>query len=238
MGIDRVKALVFDVFGTVVDWRGSVTREGRKLGEAKGISHVDWTEFTNAWRAGYRPSMARVRSGELPWIKIDVLHRMVLDEPLYRFVVTGLSEEEKWDFNFAWHRLDPWPDSMPGLTQMKQRYTIAALSNGNVNLFTNMTKWAGLPWDSILSAEVFKHYKPDPETYLGAAEILGLEPSEVMMLAAHKGDLNSAREGGLKPAFVPRPGEHGPNHPIDTSPEDWIDVTGFSFEALAKRLGV
>ncbi|MCL0028629.1 haloacid dehalogenase type II [Dehalococcoidia bacterium] len=229
---------MFDVFGTVVDWRGSVTREGRKLGEAKGISHVDWAEFTDAWRAGYGPSMARVRNGELPWTKSDVLHRMVLDELLDRFVVTGLSEEEKRDFNFAWHRLDPWPDSVPGLTRMKQRYTIATLSNGNVDLLINMAKWAGLPWDSILSAEIFKHYKPDPETYLGAAEILGLEPSEVMMVAAHKGDLNSAREAGLKTAFVPRPGEHGPNHPVDTLPEDWIDVAGFSFEDLATRLDV
>ncbi len=238
MSLDGVRALVFDVFGTVVDWRGSVAREGRMLGEAKGISHVDWAEFADAWRAGYGPSMARVRSGELPWTKIDALHRMVLDELLVRFSVTALSEDEKRDFNFAWHRLDPWPDSVPGLTRLKQRYVIATLSNGNVALLTNMAKWGGLPWDCILSAELFKHYKPDPETYLGAAEILGLEPSEVMMAAAHKGDLKSARAVGFKTAFVPRPGENGPDRPVDTTPEDWIDVIGSSFEDLAAKLGL
>jgi 2-haloacid dehalogenase len=233
-----IKALAFDVFGTVVDWRSSVTREGQKLARAKGISHVDWAEFADAWRAGYGPSMARVRSGELPWTKIDVLHRMVLDELLARFAVTGLSEEEKRDFNFAWHRLEPWPDSVLGLTRLKQGYVIATLSNGNVALLTNMAKRAGLPWDCILSAELMRHYKPDPESYLGAADLLGLEPSEVMMVAAHKGDLKAAGAVGLKTAFVPRPGESGPGRAVDTEPEDWIDITASDFEDLAANLGL
>ena len=237
MNIDGVRALVFDVFGTVVDWRSSIIREGQKLAQAKGISNVDWAEFADAWRAGYGPSMSRVRSGELPWTKIDVLHRAVLDELLDRFSVTGLSEEEKRDFNFAWHRLDAWPDSVPGLTRLKKGYIIATLSNGNVALLTNMAKWARLPWDCILSAELMKHYKPDPECYLGAADLLGLEPPEVMMVAAHKGDLNSARALGLKTAFVPRPGEHGPERTVDTEPDDAFDLNCTDFEDLAAKLG-
>ena len=236
--IDRVRAMVFDVFGTVVDWRSSVTREGQKLAEAKGISHVDWAEFADAWRAGYGPSMASVRSGELPWTKIDVLHRMVLDELLDRFKVTGLSEEEKRDFNFAWHRLDPWPDSVPGLTRLKKGYVISTLSNGNVALLTNMAKYGGLPWDCILSAELMRHYKPDPESYLGAADLLGLEPSEVMMVAAHKGDLKSASAVGLRTSFVPRPGENGPDRPVDTEPDDSFDLNCSDFEDMASKLNL
>ena len=176
MPIDEVKALIFDVFGTVVDWRGSITREGEMLGRRKGLTHVDWADFADAWRAGYGPSMGRVRRGELPWTRIDDLHRMILDELLDRFEITGLTEDEKVDFNKAWHRLDAWPDSPPGLQRLKTRYIIATLSNGNVALLTNMAKYAGLPWDCILSAELFRHYKPDPETYLMAADMLGLEP--------------------------------------------------------------
>ena len=238
MSISEVKALVFDVFGTVVDWRGSIAREGRELGERKGITHVDWDEFADNWRAGYGPSMNRVRQGELPWTRIDDLHRMILDELLVKYDIQGLSEDEKVDFNKAWHRLDPWPDSVSGLTRLKSKYVIATLSNGNVALLTNMAKYGGLPWDCILSAELARHYKPDPETYLFAADILGLEPSEVMMTAAHKGDLNAARAQGLKTGFVPRPGEHGPDVEIDTTPEDWIDVMGSDFNDFAKNMGV
>ena len=203
MLINEVKALVFDVFGTVVDWRMSIAREGKDLAKRKGITGVDWTEFADAWRSGYGPSMNKVRTGELPWTRIDDLHRMILDELLDKYGIEGLSEDEKRDFNKAWHRLDAWPDSPPGLTRLKKRYVIATLSNGNVALLTNMAKWAGLPWDCILSAELAHHYKPDPETYLMAADILGLEPGEVMMTAAHKNDLKAARAQGLKTAFVP-----------------------------------
>ena len=237
MLIDEVKALIFDVFGTVVDWRGSITREGEMLGHRKGLTHVDWAEFADAWRAGYGPSMARVRSGDLPWTRIDDLHRMILDELLDRFEITGLTEDEKVHFNKAWHRLDAWPDSPPGLQRLKTRYVIATLSNGNVALLTNMAKHAGLPWDCILSAELFRHYKPDPETYLMAADMLGLEPSQVMMTAAHKGDLQAASALGLRTAFVPRPMERGPDHEIDQTPEDWIDVVATDFEDLASKMG-
>ena len=216
MSLSDVKALTFDVFGTVVDWRGSVIRECRELGRARGID-VDWAEFADRWRDGYAPAMARVRSGELPWTKIDALHRMILDGLLEEFGVTGLSEGEKDHWNRVWHRLAPWPDSVAGLTRLRGRFIVATLSNGNVALLTNMAKRAGLPWDCILSAELMRSYKPDPETYLGAADLLGLRPEEVMMVAAHKGDLRSAQAVGLKAAFVARPLEFGPGRAVDTS---------------------
>ena len=233
----EVKALVFDVFGTVVDWRTSIARAGAALAGRKDITRVDWLEFADAWRAGYGPSMNRVRQGELPWTRLDDLHRMILDELLIRFGIAGLTEDEKRDFNKAWHRLDPWPDSVPGLTRLRQRYVIATLSNGNVSLLTNMAKYGGLPWDCILSAELVRHYKPDPETYLMAADLLGLKPSEMLMTSAHKDDLKAARAQGLKTAYVSRPLEHGPHHKIDTSPEDWIDVIANDLEDLALKMG-
>ena len=236
--INEVKALVFDVFGTVVDWRTSIAREGEDLARRKDITHVDdWLEFADEWRGGYVPYMNRVRQGELPWTRIDDLHRMMLDELLVKYGVADLTEDEKRDFNKAWHRLDPWPDSLHGLTRLKQHYIIATLSNGNVALLTNMAKYSGLPWDCILSAELARHYKPDPETYLMAADLLGLKPSEVMMTAAHKNDLKAAREQGLKTAFVPRPLEHGLHCEIDTSPEEWIDVIANDIEDLALKMG-
>ena len=237
MLLNEVKALVFDVFGTVVDWRTSIARAGEALAGRKDITRVDWLEFADAWRAGYGPSMNRVRQGELPWTRLDDLHRMILDELLIKFGIAGLTEDEKRDFNKAWHRLDPWPDSVPGLTRLRQRYVITTLSNGNVSLLTNMAKYGGLPWDCILSAELVRHYKPDPETYLMAADLLGLEPSEVMMTAAHKDDLKAARALGLKTAFVPRPLEHGPRRKIDTSPEEWINVFAGDIEDLAQKMG-
>ena len=237
MDVSAVKALTFDVFGTVVDWRGSITREGERLGEAKGVS-ADWAAFADAWRAGYGPSMGRVRRGELPWTKIDALHRMVLDRLLDEFKITGLSEEEKDHFNRAWHRLDPWPDSVPGLTRLRRRFVLATLSNGNVALLTNMAKHAGLPWDCILSAELAKHYKPDPEVYLMAADLLGLRPEQVMMVAAHNGDLKAAAALGFHTAFVPRPMEHGPGREAETTPDPSIDVAASDFEDLATNLGV
>ena len=237
MQINEINALVFDVFGTVVDWRMSIAREGKALARRKNITHVDWLEFADEWRAGYGPSMNRVRQGELPWTRIDDLHRMILDELLNKYGIEGLTEDEKRDFNKAWHRLDPWPDSLAGLTRIKQRYIIATLSNGNVGLLTNMAKYGSLPWDCILSAELVRHYKPDPETYLMAADMLGLKPSEVLMTAAHKDDLKAARAQGLKTAFVSRPLEHGHHHEVDTSPEDWIDVFANDIEDLALKMG-
>jgi 2-haloacid dehalogenase len=230
-----VKALVFDVFGTVVDWRSSIIREGQSLGRRKRLK-VDWAAFADAWRAGYQPAMAKVRSGELGWTKIDDLHRMILDGLLKQFSIRGLAEDEIDHLNRAWHRLRPWPEARRGLAQLKRRYVIATLSNGNLALLTNMAKHAGLPWDCILSAEVFRHYKPDPESYLGAADALGLTPAEVMMVAAHKSDLRAAKACGLKTAFVRRQKEHGPNASVDLAADRAFDVNADDFLDLARQV--
>jgi len=229
------KALVFDVFGTVVDWRGSLIREGRLLGRRKKLD-VDWAAFADAWRAGYRPAMARVRSGELPWTKIDDLHRMILDALLAKFGIRGLTEQEIVHLNHAWHRLKPWPDARAGLGKLKRRHVLATLSNGNVALLVNMARHAGLPWDCILSAEVVRHYKPDPETYLGAADLLGVRPGELMMVAAHKDDLRAARACGLQTAFVARAREYGPAATPDVSRDPAFDVHARDFNDLARQL--
>ena len=234
-----VNALVFDVFGTVVDWRGSIIREGQLLGKRKGID-VDWVAFADAWRGGYQPAMQRVRSGQIPWTNIDGLHRLVLNDLLLQFGIKGLSEEEIDYFNRAWHRLWPWPDSVGGLHRLSSRYIVSTLSNGNVSLLTNMAKYAGLPWDCILSAELFGHYKPDPEVYLGAAKLLGPAPARVMMVAAHVDDLIAARKVGLKTALVTRPLEYGPKRKADTA-QDGAGVADFiatDFMDLAAQLGV
>ena len=230
-----VKALVFDVFGTVVDWRGSIIREGRALGRRKKLK-ADWPAFADAWRAGYRPAMARVRSGELPWTKIDDLHRLILDDLLPRFALGRLAEADIDHLNRVWHRLQPWPDARAGLAKLKRRHVIATLSNGNVALLTNMAKRAKLPWDCILSAEVVRHYKPDPQTYLGAADLLGVEPGELMMVAAHKDDLHAARACGLKTAFVPRPREYGPAAMPDVARDPAFDIHARDFNDLARQL--
>jgi 2-haloacid dehalogenase len=231
----KVKALVFDVFGTVVDWRGSLIREGRLLGRRKRLN-IDWAAFADAWRAGYRPAMARVRSGELPWTKLDQLHRMILDGLLPKFGIRELSQDELDHLNRAWHRLAPWRDVRTGLAKLKRRHVIATLSNGNVALLVNMAKHAGLPWDCILSAEVVRHYKPDPETYLGAADLLGVRPGELMMVAAHKDDLHAARASGLQTAFVARAREHGPEAKADVSRDPAFDVHARDFNDLARQL--
>ena len=205
--ITKPKVIAFDIFGTVVDWHGSISEEVQKL-----RLPVDANAFATAWRKGYQPAMARVRSGELPWTKIDDLHRMILDEILVDFAITHLSESEKQHLNLVWHRLNPWPDTVRGLTLLKSKFTIVTLSNGNLGLLANMAKNASLPWDLILSAEVFRHYKPDPETYLGVAEIFDLPPHDVMLAAAHKDDLLAAHQCGLQTAFIERPFEFGPDH--------------------------
>jgi 2-haloacid dehalogenase len=230
-----VKALAFDVFGTVVDWRGSIIREGAEWAAKTGL-RIDWAKFADRWRAGYSPTMEKVRKETLPWTKLDALHRMILDELLGEFQVTGLGEEEKESWNRVWHRLTPWLDSIPGLTQLKQKYVLATLSNGNVSLLVNMAKHAGLPWDVVLSAELFRHYKPDREVYLGAAELLGCEPSEVMMVAAHVGDLNAARACGLRTAFVSRPNEYGSSGKSDTVSGEQFDVAALDLRDLAEKL--
>ena len=207
------KVVAFDVFGTVVDWHGSLVRELEAL-----YSSIDADAFANAWRAGYQPAMARVRSGELPWTRIDDLHRLILDDILPKFGMDHLDPAARQHLNHAWHRLAPWPDSVAGLRRLKSRYTICTLSNGNIGLLTHMAKNAGLPWDCILSAEVFRAYKPDPETYLGVAKIFDLAPNQVMLAAAHQDDLDAARACGLQTAYIERPFEFGALKPKDVSP--------------------
>jgi len=233
---NSVKALTFDVFGTVVDWRSSIIREGQILSANKGFE-VDWPEFADRWRGGYGPAMNRVRSGELPWTKIDDLHRLILDELVEEFNLSGLSEQELDHFNKAWHRLTPWPDTVSGLNRLKTKYIITTLSNGNVSLLTNMAKNAGLPWDAVLSAELAKHYKPAPEAYLTAADLLSLPPEQVMMVAAHPGDLRAAARAGLRTAYVIRPLERGPGREVDRNEDGEFDYTADDFVDLALQLG-
>ena len=232
-----VKALVFDTFGTVVDWRTSVTREVEGLAKRKGLT-VDGAKFADAWRAQYAPHMNRVRSGELPWTKLDRLHRMILDKVLIDFSLAGLSEAETDALNRAWHRLAPWPDAVSGLTRLKKKFTIAPLSNGNISLMTDMAKHSGLPWDCILGAELVRHYKPDREVYQSAADFLDLKLADVMMVAAHLGDLRAAKAAGLRTAFVARPLEYGPNRKPDLKADSSVDIEAKDFNDLAGQLGV
>jgi 2-haloacid dehalogenase len=210
----RPRILAFDVFGTVVDWHGSIAREVGAL-----YPQVDAGAFALAWRAGYYPAMARVRSGELGWTRIDELHRLILDSILPSFGLAHLSEAQRHHLNQAWHRLDAWPDTVEALVRLKSRFTICTLSNGNIGLLTDMAKRAGLPWDCILSAEVFRAYKPDPATYLGVAATFDAEPDEVMLVAAHQDDLQAARACGLQTAYIERPLEFGRSQPKDVSPD-------------------
>jgi 2-haloacid dehalogenase len=235
--LTSVKALVFDTFGTVVDWRASVTREMEELAKREGFS-VDAAKFADAWRAGYGPSMNRVRNGELPWSKLDRLHRMILDKILVDFGIKGLSEPETDGLNRAWHRLRPWPDAVAGLTRLKKKFIIAPLSNGNISLMTELAKHSGLPWDCILGAELVRHYKPDREVYQSAPDFLDLKGDEVMMVAAHLGDLRAAKNVGLKTAFVTRPLEFGPAGKPDLQPDSSVDIAAKDFEDLAGKLGV
>ena len=231
-----VKALVFDTFGTIVDWRGSIIQEGSAWAKTKGLQ-IDWARFADRWRAGYGPSMNKVRHGELPWTKLDDLHRMILDQLLVDFGIQGLTEEDKDHWNRVWHRLKPWPDSVAGLTRLKKKYLIAPLSNGNVALLTDMAKHAGLPWDAILGAELVRHYKPDPEVYVSAAEFLGVKREEVMMVAAHSGDLRAARSSGLRTGFIYRPNEYGTGGRADKAKAgDW-DVVSTDAVDLAAQMG-
>jgi len=218
-----------------VDWRDSVIREGEELGRKKDLD-VDWAAFVDAWRGRYKPSMDKVRSGELPWANLDALHRASLEELLEEFGIAGLTEEEKDHLNKAWHRLEPWPDSVAGLTRLKEKYILTTLSNGNVALLANVAKRAGLPWDLILSAELIQHYKPDPETYLMVPLLLDLRPDEVMLVAAHPSDLRSAREFDLGTAYILRPQEWGPEGEAEP-PDPSFDVVADDLVELAEKLG-
>ncbi|MGV3571863.1 MAG: haloacid dehalogenase type II [Ramlibacter sp.] len=231
-GAGDVEVLAFDIFGTVVDWHGSIVREMAAL-----HPQVDGDAFALAWRAGYRPAMARVMSGELGWTLIDDLHRMILDEVLPRFGLGHLDEAQRRHLNRVWHRLDPWPEAVEALSRLKRRYILCSLSNGNLGLLTRMAKRAGLPWDCVLSAEVFRAYKPDPATYLGVARVFDLRPEQVMLVAAHHDDLAGARACGLRTAYIERPLEHGAGRPKDVSPQPGNDLHSRDLAALADVLG-
>lgn len=235
LGPASIGALVFDVFGTVVDWRSSVVAEGTARGARLGLA-VDWAAFADDWRAGYPLAMDEVRRGVLPWTNLDGLHRRILDRLLAdRGIV--LDEAEAAEFNRVWHRLDPWPDTVEGLTRLKARFPIATLSYGHVRLLLDMARHARLPWDAIFSAELFGHYKPDPEAYLGACRLLDLPPGQVLMVAAHPSDLRGARAAGLRTAYVPRPLERGPGGPMEPWTEGEFDVVATDFVDLARQLG-
>lgn len=226
------KVLAFDVFGTVVDWHGSIVRELQAL-----APQVDGDAFALAWRAGYQPAMQRVRSGELGWTRIDELHRLILDQLLPDFGLAHLDEAQRQHLNRVWHRLDPWPDVPAGLTRLKSRYLITPLSNGNIGLLTRMAKRAALPWDCILSAEVFRAYKPDPATYLGVAQVFDVAPADVMLCAAHHDDLQAARDCGLRTAYIERPLEFGAAHIKDVSPQAGNELHARDIAHLAELLG-
>lgn len=226
------EVLAFDVFGTVVDWHGSIAAEVANMG-----LQIDPDAFATAWREGYRPAMAKVRSGQLPWTKIDDLHRMILNDVLETFKIHSLSEAQIQHLNLVWHRLNPWPEAVEGLNKLKNRFTIVTLSNGNLGLLADMAKNAALPWDLILSAEVFRHYKPDPETYLGVADIFNLSAEQVMLVAAHKDDLVAAHACGLQTAFIERPWEFGKNYlRDDLQVESFTNYHAKDFLDLARQL--
>ena len=233
-----VKACVFDTFGTVVDWRSSVIAEANGWGKTKGLK-VDWVEFTDRWRQGYRPAMDKVRKGKIPWTNLDDLQRMILEDLLKQYRIEGLSDEEKVNWSHVWRRLNPWADSVEGLTRLKRKYIISPMSNGNVALLTNLAKFAGLPWDVILGTDLVKHYKPDREMYLSAPLYLDLRPDEVMMCAAHVSDLQAARSCGLRTGFIYRPNEFGDASvgSADKAKAGDFDVVSESIVDLAQQMG-
>jgi len=231
-----VQALLFDVFGTVVDWRSSLIDDLSRFGAEKGLK-ADWAAFADDWRGLYQPAMDEVRTGRRPWTILDVLHRESLDKLIVKYAFAGLSEADKDHINRVWHRLKPWPDSVPGLTRLKTRYIIGPLSNGNIGLLTRMAKFGGLPWDVILGAEAARAYKPQPQAYLGSAQLINLKPEQVMLVAAHNSDLAAAAETGLRTAFVSRPSEYGPHQKRDFKADREWDVVTDSFTNLAKAMG-
>lgn len=236
MSIQNVKAIVFDTFGTISDWRSSIANEANHVAKAKGIEDFDGDAFARAWRAGYRPGMARVISGEREWTPVDTIHRERLDEILPQFGLDMLDEAERDHFNRAWHRINPWSDSIPGLIRLKKKFLIAPLSNGSLTLLSNMAKRAGIPWDFVFSSDMHKAYKRDPKVYQNAIALLGMEPHEVMMGAAHNDDLEAAREQGMRTAYINRPTEYGVDQKKDfEATSDW-DIIGDSVEEVADAM--
>jgi 2-haloacid dehalogenase len=234
--LSGVRALTFDVFGTCVDWRTGVAAEARRIGALNGVD-ADWERLADAWRGLYVPSMDRVRRGELPWTKFDQLHRLSLDQVLREVGAEGFDPAARDELTLAWERLPAWPDAARGLERLNQRFTVTTLSNGNRSQQAALITFAGLPFQRLISAEDFHHYKPDPEVYLGAASVLGLDPGQVMMVAAHKSDLRAAQAAGLRAAFVERPMEKGPDGGADLLPDPHSDVQATDFMDLADKLG-
>ena len=234
-----VRALTFDVFGTVVDWRTSVIADCEARGRQLGLGvEIDWPAFVDDWRYdGYARGSAMVRRGELPPMTADQLHRRKLDMLIEEHGITGLAEAEIDDWNRAWHRLDPWPDSVSGLARLRTKFICSTLSNGNLSLLVDMARHAGLQWDCILAADITGAFKPEPACYLNAVRILDLQPQQVMMVAAHVGDLQAAQKVGLQTAFVPRPTEAGPNHEVDLTPDPAFQIVATDFNDLATKLG-
>ena len=238
--MDGIRALLFDVLGTVVDWRCGVAREASSFLARHGAVGVDPAKFADAWANRYSSATEEVRSGRRAFALLDVLHRENLEETLKEFGIdpNSLPKAELDKLNLAWHRLDPWPDFIAGLKRLKTKYIVAPLSGGNTSLLLNMAKRAGLPWDAILGSDVVGAYKPSPEAYLRTVDILALRPEEVFLVAAHNDDLSAARRCGMRTAFVARPTEHGPHKPVTYFPlEEW-DVTAKDFVDLAGKFGI
>lgn len=233
--MSNLKALFFDIFGTVVDWRTSIAREARDLLEPMGHA-LDWQGFADAWRDEYQPGMEEIRSGKAPFARLDVVHRRNLERILPRFGLTGLDEATRVNLNLAWHRLDGWADSAPGLLRLRDKYRLAPVSNGNISLMCDLARRNSFIWDAILGAEVAGDYKPKPRVYLSACEAFGFAPADCVMVAAHAGDLKAAKAQGLRTAFIPRPDEHGPGKG-ETTPPDGVDIVAKDMLALADALG-
>ena len=232
----ELSALTFDVFGTVVDWRGSIIEEGETINTERGW-RVDWARLVDAWRGRYQPSMAQVRDGKRPWVNLDTLHKESLMELAPRFGLPELDDDALGYINCMWHRLDPWPDSIPGMLRLRKRYILASLSNGNMALLVDMAKRAGLPWDAVLGAELVRCYKPLPDAYIATMRLLGLPPGQCMMVAAHNDDLHAARACGMRTAFIFRPTEYGPAQETDLEPNSNWDVIATDMLDLAWQLG-
>jgi 2-haloacid dehalogenase len=231
-----IKVVLFDTFGTIVDWRSSIAREGKTFAKAKDVEGFDGDAFARAWRAGYRPGMARVTAGERPFVSIDTIYRERLDEILPQFGLAMLDETERDHLNRAWHRLTPWPDSIPGLKRIKSKHMISPLSNGSVMLLATMAKRAGIPWDFIFSSDMHRAFKRNPAVYQNAIRLLGVEPHEIMMTAAHNDDLEAARKEGMRTAYINRPYEYGADQKVDfEATSDW-DIIADTVEGVADQL--
>jgi 2-haloacid dehalogenase len=233
---EGIKALVYDVFGTCTDWRNGVARDAERILRPLGF-HIDWLAFADAWRALYQPTMEEVRAGRQPWVKLDVLHRRMLDQIRPRFGLQALEAKVVDDLNLAWHRIDTWPDVVPGFARLQKQFLLAPCSNGNIALMVDVARRNNFHWDAVLGSEIARDFKPKPTVYLMTVAALNLRPDEVMMCAAHSDDLRSAAQHGLRTAHISRPGENGPGTG-ESAPRVPVDFAATSMEDLARQLGV